>query len=874
MKKCCLVLIMFIYACACLADWPMFLKDASHTAYIDYTIIPPLQIDKEIKLTEPIVSSPVFVDGVIYVGTLSGNIYAISIETGKVLFKYFAGFNGKTSPIYASAAFAYSKVVVANSNGIIYGLNAKTGRKIFSYNANGAIYSSPAIYEGKIYIGVGAPNPGLLCLDLNGKKIFKYKTKSPVHNSPVVYAKKVCFGTNRGYVYSINANTGRLFFKPYKSKAGLEFSSPAITKNGDLIFATVDPRVNVEAINSALGSKVFKKGSLAGLAKKVTLLNKKIMHIPFFDPQSPTPESEMAFTPYSLKIVKRGGVGAPVKYCPTCLRPEKYCICGKNKGRTDILYVYNFTKNSSVIADENFAYFVCGKPLQKVVALGLKTQHIVWSYPISQSGDVMITATPFISGDLLYVAGADGRLFAFDKVTGDKKFEWGTGFEIVASPIGTIYNSKGKIIVCGKNGSVLVLEGDIKKPEVIASKLEETVEARLEYEEQEVSKLEKETQEATLNFQKNLTFQPVAIIPAAVEEFSDISDKLNACDLPSLAVLSQEAYIENLRSDQFNILVTRKLTEIAEPDDEVLLHAYTGKLVLIIQNSIQNIELFDEVEIEGTLKSTQEFPEVVNISGKFSVQLLKNIENLKVLLNIEYKNEVKPVMAMMPYGEGAVVVSAIDIFKLEEKDLNLILSGISKLIGMESRVCAGEIIPVSLKIENYTKNRQVHIEEVLPPDFSFMFPDTSKSYYAWDLALAPDTITQIFMLLMVPEKVGEFELQTDIYVENAGDYVYFKTVPLKLNVQEDFMSLFVGILDDLDLLLSQGEDVNKVDDISNSIFELVLNPAASKEDLQKHIEILGSLYKVAESFNSLKKRDLLLKLSNLLRMYSRWWYFY
>ncbi|MGA7079905.1 MAG: PQQ-binding-like beta-propeller repeat protein, partial [Terriglobales bacterium] len=93
-------------------------------------------------------SSPAVANGVVYVGSLDSNVYALNTVTGAKLWTYTTGW-----AVYSSPAVADGVVYVGSKDNNVYALNAKTGTKLWSYTAGTWVESSPAVAKGVVYVG-------------------------------------------------------------------------------------------------------------------------------------------------------------------------------------------------------------------------------------------------------------------------------------------------------------------------------------------------------------------------------------------------------------------------------------------------------------------------------------------------------------------------------------------------------------------------------------------------------------------------------------------------------------------------------------------------------------------------------------------------
>jgi hypothetical protein len=85
-------------------------------------------------------------------------------------------------------------------------LNAATGAFIWSYTTDGPVTSSPAVADGKVY--VGSYDGKVYCLNADtGAFIWNYTTGSNIHSSPAVADGKVYIGSYDDKVYCFGSSS-------------------------------------------------------------------------------------------------------------------------------------------------------------------------------------------------------------------------------------------------------------------------------------------------------------------------------------------------------------------------------------------------------------------------------------------------------------------------------------------------------------------------------------------------------------------------------------------------------------------------------------------------------------------------------------------
>jgi len=224
----------------------------------------------------PIITSPAVADGVVYIASLSGYLYAVDQETGAEKWKFKS-----RMPIASSPAVQDGAVYFVSSTGALAAIDAATGqakwvfaaeyeRKFEAKNLHGypsaaqtipdawdIFTSSPAVTNGKVYFGSGDGN--VYAVDAGtGVLQWKFPTGGVVHSSPAVESKTVYIGSWDSYLYAIDAETGqqRWSFKSGEDPAihnqvGFQ-SSPAVA-DGTVYIGCRD--AHVYAIDAATGRK-------------------------------------------------------------------------------------------------------------------------------------------------------------------------------------------------------------------------------------------------------------------------------------------------------------------------------------------------------------------------------------------------------------------------------------------------------------------------------------------------------------------------------------------------------------------------------------------------------------------------------------------
>ncbi len=162
----------------------------------------------------PVRSSPVRAEGVVYVGSTDGYLYALDELDGTVRWSFRAH-----GAIASSPALVADLVIFGDRTNRYWALNRSTGSirwsfatgpdKPLAWGLEGWDYftSSPTIHEESVYFGSG--DGGVYALDWrNGRQRWKVDTDRRIRSTPAVRAGLVYIGGGDGIVRALDATDG------------------------------------------------------------------------------------------------------------------------------------------------------------------------------------------------------------------------------------------------------------------------------------------------------------------------------------------------------------------------------------------------------------------------------------------------------------------------------------------------------------------------------------------------------------------------------------------------------------------------------------------------------------------------------------------
>lgn len=160
-------------------SWPMFNNFANNSGYSSSTVPDVNDLLWSAQgVGNDIISSPVIIDGKVYIGSSNNNIYCLDEHTGQVIWRFQSG---------------------------------------------SRVYSTPAVVDGKVYVGshdsfiycIPAADPNGDGVIQNNELHWRYDTAGYVESSPTVVNGMVYCGSNDRHLYCINAVTGNLVWRKH-----------------------------------------------------------------------------------------------------------------------------------------------------------------------------------------------------------------------------------------------------------------------------------------------------------------------------------------------------------------------------------------------------------------------------------------------------------------------------------------------------------------------------------------------------------------------------------------------------------------------------------------------------------------------------------
>lgn len=171
-----------------------------------------------VRTGAPVFGSPTVADGVVYVGSDDGSLYALDAESGETRWIFET-----RARIRARPTIHGGRVIVPSDDGFLYSLDRQSGAQAwksrigatpaprsgpFSEDFRYDHFSSAATVSGD-RVFVGTLDGALVALDvMDGAREWSFGTRDAVMSTPAVADGKVVFGSFDGHVYAVDAADG------------------------------------------------------------------------------------------------------------------------------------------------------------------------------------------------------------------------------------------------------------------------------------------------------------------------------------------------------------------------------------------------------------------------------------------------------------------------------------------------------------------------------------------------------------------------------------------------------------------------------------------------------------------------------------------
>ncbi|OIV40052.1 pyrrolo-quinoline quinone [Flavobacterium johnsoniae] len=383
-----------------------------------------------------IFSSPIAQNGIVYIGSEDGFLYAVDEKTGNEKWKFKT--NGA---IHSSPSISEKTIYFGSFDGYYYAVNIQTGKEIWKFKTGGEHWlgeiglwgmkpeteymedlwdfylSSPIVYQnGKTNLVLfGSSDGNIYAVDAKiGKEIWKFKTNGPVHGTPVIDQNKIYIGGWDAVLYALNVENGKEIWQ-FATGTQMGFKgiqSTVAVADGKVLFGARDP--HFFSLDAETGKLNWKYDAENSWILSSAVIKDNTIYVGTSD--------TYALLALDLKTGKekyRLKTNGYVYSSPAIAGNTVYF--GDFTGNFFALNLLSNGKEFNSVSTENRKQFAASTLKNDLLDFGYTAQNEDLSI-YDNNKKVMdqfyrlgsILSSPFISSNTIYFGSADGYLYAYN----------------------------------------------------------------------------------------------------------------------------------------------------------------------------------------------------------------------------------------------------------------------------------------------------------------------------------------------------------------------------------------------------------------------------------------------------------------------------
>ncbi len=169
-----------------------------------------------------VVSRPATYEGNIYFGSKDQRLHVVSARTGKLVWTYVTD-----GHIHSSPRIAEGHVFIGSDDHDLHAINVTTSRSAWRFDAADAVRSTPFVSNELVYFGNESGD--FFAVDFRGTLKWRFQAKRAITSSPIVAGQSVFFASTDGILYCLDARNGWVIWRFRLGKPSV--SSPALLEN-------------------------------------------------------------------------------------------------------------------------------------------------------------------------------------------------------------------------------------------------------------------------------------------------------------------------------------------------------------------------------------------------------------------------------------------------------------------------------------------------------------------------------------------------------------------------------------------------------------------------------------------------------------------
>ena len=387
------------------------------------------------------------VDGMVDVGTMDNAVYALRASDGDLLWHYNTA--GPVGGPVASSPVVVDGIVYVNANvdqglnyitGYIYALRAGDGKLLWRYTTDGYVYS-PTVASGVIYVDSQAGSVTALRAS-DGALLWRYTARGPVAASlavnGIVYVLITNIDQSPDYLYALRASDGKLLWRT----PGYAYAPIVVN---DVVYIT--SRDGLSALRARDGTLLWRY-ALAGTGfSGPTILDGVVYTVAA--KYAPDTTASTHTGGYALRVTTSIDRKVPFKQGgPSSL----YALRASN-GTVLWHYQPSDSKNTGVgvlAVAEGLVYIdtTTGQSKTSLAALRANNGSLLWTHASDTPFDEIV-----VGQGVIYIASSSGVVYALQARDGKELWRYTVSGNVYSSPV----LDGSTLFIGGDNGVIYAL---------------------------------------------------------------------------------------------------------------------------------------------------------------------------------------------------------------------------------------------------------------------------------------------------------------------------------------------------------------------------------------------------------------------------------
>src|ERR1041385_4971150 len=142
-------------------------------------------------------ASPALRNGAAFYGTFDNEVLSVNLAQKQIAWRYEHPV--KKFPYYSSAAVTATQVVVGGRDKMVHGLTS-AGKEAWTFTTRARVESSPAIADGRVFVGSNDGRFYVLNLT-SGAKVWEFDAGGPLAASPAIANGRIVIGSQDGKLF-------------------------------------------------------------------------------------------------------------------------------------------------------------------------------------------------------------------------------------------------------------------------------------------------------------------------------------------------------------------------------------------------------------------------------------------------------------------------------------------------------------------------------------------------------------------------------------------------------------------------------------------------------------------------------------------------